>query len=52
MSKTRAAITRYPLVFATLAVALAGGAFALFGAGQITPWLVGGYAIVIAAVQG
>jgi len=52
MSKTRAAIMRYPLVFATLAVAVLGGALALFGAGEITPWVVSGYALVIAAVQG
>ena len=52
MKRTRAAIKRYPLVFATLVVALVGGALALFGAGEVTPWIVGGYAIVIAAIEG
>lgn len=42
-------LRRYPLVVATLAVALVGGILSLSGAESLVPWVVGGWAVLMAA---
>ncbi len=44
-------VLRYPLVAATVAVGLAGGLLHLSGLQAASAWLVGGYALAIAAVE-
>ncbi|GAA1421785.1 heavy metal translocating P-type ATPase [Agrococcus citreus] len=45
-------LRRYPLVAATLLTALIGGVLSATPAGALTPWVVGGWAIVIAIWAG
>lgn len=42
-------LRRYPLVAATLAVALLGGILSFTGAEWLVPWVVGGWAVLMAA---
>ncbi|WP_449283516.1 heavy metal translocating P-type ATPase [Leucobacter sp.] len=49
MTRARAAISAYPLVFATLAVAAAGLILLATPARGAAPWIVGGYALAVAA---
>ena len=49
MSRLRTAIAAYPLVFATLIVAAIGLLLLATPASGIARWLVGGYALAIAA---
>ncbi|WP_347754489.1 heavy metal translocating P-type ATPase [Agrococcus sp. ProA11] len=42
-------LRRYPLVAATLAVALVGGILSVTGAASLVPWVVGGWAVLMAA---
>ncbi len=47
----RAGVRQYPLVVATLGVAVVGGILTAAGAGDVARWVVSGYALAIAAVQ-
>ncbi|QBE50000.1 heavy metal translocating P-type ATPase [Leucobacter triazinivorans] len=49
MKRVRAALSAYPLVFATLAAAAAGLVLLATPARAAAPWVVGGYALAIAA---
>ncbi|WP_156250514.1 heavy metal translocating P-type ATPase [Pseudactinotalea terrae] len=49
MARVRTALQAYPLVFATVAVAALGLLLLATGARSTAPWIVGGYALAIAA---
>lgn len=51
MTKIFAAAARYPWVVATLGVAIAGGILAAGPASGLVPWLVSGFALLVAAWQ-
>ncbi|GAA2235465.1 heavy metal translocating P-type ATPase [Rarobacter faecitabidus] len=51
MARLVSAIRVYPQVFATLVVAIAGLVLSATPAGHLTAWLVGGYSLLIAAVE-
>jgi heavy metal translocating P-type ATPase len=52
MLSLRAALRRYPLVAATLLIAVAGGALSLAGQGEVVRWLFSGFGLFVAAVEG
>ncbi|WP_448005715.1 heavy metal translocating P-type ATPase [Agromyces bauzanensis] len=52
MSRVARIARRYWVVTLTLAVGLTGIVLALTGAGQVVPWVFGGYALGVAAWQG
>lgn len=51
MRKTFIGMRRYPMVLATLAVGLLGGALELSGQGSAARWVISGFAVVVALQQ-
>ncbi|MCH8572064.1 cadmium-translocating P-type ATPase [Nesterenkonia sp. AY15] len=51
MRKTVLGLARYPVVFATLAIGVLGGALELSGQGPAARWVISGFAVVVALLQ-